>query len=30
MRITFDPLAADDLISQIDYLIEHNAPQAGN
>ena len=28
MRITFDPLAADDLVSQIDYLIDHNAPQA--
>ena len=30
MRITFDPLAADDLISQIDYLIDHDAPQAAS
>ena len=28
MRITFDPRAADDLISQIDYLIDRDAPQA--
>ena len=28
MRITFDPLAADDLVSQIDYLIDHDAPEA--
>ena len=28
MRITFDPRAADELISQIDYLIEHNAVDA--
>lgn len=28
MRITFDPRAADDLICQIDYLIDRDAPQA--
>jgi plasmid stabilization system protein ParE len=28
MRIVFDPLAADDLVSQIDYLIDRNARQA--
>lgn len=28
MRITFDPLAAAGLVSQIDYLIDRDAPQA--
>jgi plasmid stabilization system protein ParE len=28
MRIVFDPRAADELVSQIEYLIEHNALQA--
>jgi plasmid stabilization system protein ParE len=28
MRIVFDPRAADDLVSQIDYLIKHDALQA--
>ena len=28
MRITFDPRAAEDLISQIDDLLDGGAPQA--
>ncbi len=28
MRVTFDPRAADELNSQIDYLIANNAPRA--
>lgn len=28
MKVTLDPRAADELISQIDYLIANNAPQA--
>jgi plasmid stabilization system protein ParE len=28
MRIVFDPRAADDLVSQIEYLIDHDALQA--